>query len=216
MKAILRILLATTVLGLAATGAAAQGRIIRPTKHKPAPQQIEQTAPQTIAPTTQPNVRQNETSGELFAKGIKFYNNGDFYSAEPYLRKAAKRGHAEAQNLLGELYYHGNGSCTENHYEAARWYRRAAEQGNASGQYNLGYMYYTGKGVSQNYNETVKWYRKAAEQGNARAQNSLGWMYENGVGVSKDISESVKWYKKAAKQGNTSAQRELIRLGYYN
>ena len=92
---------------------------------------------------------------------------------------------AEAQNILGVMYYNGDG-ITQDYKEAVKWFRKSAEQGNAQAQYNLGIMYYHGKGVTQNYKESAKYYRKSAEQGNAKAQYWLGLMYANGDGVAQN------------------------------
>jgi len=46
--------------------------------------------------------------------------------------KLAERGDAEAQDILGNMYYNGQG-VPQDYKEAARWYRKAAEQGDAEG-----------------------------------------------------------------------------------
>jgi TPR repeat protein len=122
--------------------------------------------------------------------------------------KHAKQGNAEAQNLLGEMYFLGKG-VKQDYQEAAKWYRKAAEQGRANAQYNLGFMYENGQGVIQDYQEAAKWYRKAAEQGDANAQNLLGAVYSYVEGVEQDYQEASKWYRKAAEQGDANAQYNL-------
>ena len=129
-------------------------------------------------------------------------------------RAAASKGHAGAQNNLGNCYNTGTG-VPQDYAEAVKWYRKAAAQGNADAQRRLGVMYYKGTGVPQDYAEALKWYRKAAEQGNASAQYFLGIIYDTGNGVDEDKVEAVKWYRKAAEQGNASAQNDLG-ISYYN
>ena len=75
--------------------------------------------------------------------------------------KHAKQGNAEAQNLLGEMYFLGKG-VKQDYQEAAKWYRKAAEQGRANAQYNLGFMYENGQGVIQDYQEAALRYHLAA------------------------------------------------------
>ena len=55
-------------------------------------------------------------------------------------RRAAERGHAEAQFVLAVTYDQGDG-VPEDDAEAVRWYRKAAEQGHALAQFGLGTMY---------------------------------------------------------------------------
>lgn len=119
----------------------------------------------------------------------------------------AQDGMERAQDLLGDLYYYGNG-VEQDHSEAVKWFRRSAEQGYARAQNDLGWMYE----LKQDYSEAVKWYRKAAEQGYAYAQKNLGDMYEHGYGVTKDRSEARKWYQRAAEQGNEVAKQNLKNL----
>ena len=55
-------------------------------------------------------------------------------------RKAADMEHASAQNMLGNLYFAGQG-VKKDLGEAEAWWRKAAEQEYAPAQYNLGGMY---------------------------------------------------------------------------
>ena len=86
--------------------------------------------------------------------------------------KAAETGNAEAQFLLGVIYYEGE-NTTRDFEEAIRWYQAAAEQGHASAQHNLGCMYANGTGVVKDDGEAVKWFRKAARQGLKNSIDSL-------------------------------------------
>ncbi len=146
------------------------------------------------------------------------------------LRKAAEQGLAEAQYLIGQVFWFRLldwYEVSEAYAEAFKWYRKAAEQGLAHAQYALGYAYGVNdiflasiyeivheqeiehRAFLQDDAETVKWYRKAAEQGLAKAQYELGDMYEHGRGVPQDNAEAVKWYRKAAEQGLAKSQHEL-------
>lgn len=132
-----------------------------------------------------------------------------------YIRHRAGQGDVEAQNLLGGMYYFGQG-VPQDYREASKWTRMAAEQGHATAQERLGRMYREGQGVPENYYEAGKWlrmavegHRKAAEQGQAEAQYSLGRMYHDGEGVPQNDLEAAKWYRLAAEQGDPSAQYML-------
>lgn len=87
-------------------------------------------------------------------------------------KRAAERGDAAAQSMLGNMYYQGQG-VAQNYAEAAKWFRKAAEQGDAHGQYILGLMYVAEQGVAQDFAEGEKWLRKAADQGHKEAQEGL-------------------------------------------
>ena len=147
--------------------------------------------------------------------GEQYLNKGDAERAVSCFKKSAEFGNAEAQRLLGDCYFWGEG-IREDTREAVKWYRLAAEQGNAEAQRNLGDCYSWGEGIREDKQEAVKWYRRAAGQGNEEAQKELvycckylGDCYFFGEGIREDKQEAVKWYRLAAGQGDASAQRML-------
>ena len=147
--------------------------------------------------------------------GEQYLNKGDAERAVSCFKKSAEFGNAEAQRLLGDCYFWGEG-IREDTREAVKWYRLAAEQGNAEAQRNLGDCYSWGEGIREDKQEAVKWYRLAAGQGNEEAQKELvycckylGYCYFWGEGIREDKQEAVKWYRLAAGQGNAEAQWSL-------
>ena len=154
-------------------------------------------------------------SAFLTQEGFAEMSENEFANMIKNIVKHAEQGNANAQNLVGEMYFLGKG-VKQDYQEAAKWYRKAAEQGDANAQYNLGFMYKNGQGVKQDYQDAAKWYGKAAEQGDANAQNLVGEMYSYGEGEKQDYQEAAKWYRKAAKwyrkaaeQGDANAQYNL-------
>ena len=123
--------------------------------------------------------------------------------------KAAEKGNAHAQFVLGNTFYYGENSafCTGKDYAmAVLWFRQSAEQGYPFAQNNLGYMYYHGWGVKTDDTEAACWFKKAAEQGNADAQYNLSVCCENGCGVEKNQSAADELLAKAAAQDNVFAK----------
>lgn len=147
----------------------------------------------------------------LYLKGVEYFNANDYINAVKYYCKAAKCGHASAQNDLGWLYQNGYG-VEQDDMEAVKWYLKAAEQGEINAQCNLGYMYLEGKGAPKNYNEAMNWFQKSGVQGNMYAAWNLGRMYENGLGVKRDVGVAKRWYEKAAARGHKAAEKHLKTL----
>ena len=58
-----------------------------------------------------------------------------------WYRMAAERGHAPAQNELGDAYYRGLWGIEKDYKEALIWYRKSTEQGNYWAQMNMGEAY---------------------------------------------------------------------------
>ncbi len=78
--------------------------------------------------------------GLLFENG-KVYDTGleikkDMEKAFEHYIHAAKRGHAKAQNKVGDMYYYGQG-VKQDYNEALKWYRKAAAQGSVDGYNNF-------------------------------------------------------------------------------
>jgi TPR repeat protein len=154
-------------------------------------------------------VRQFPNSSRLiYQLGRAYYGAKNYDAALTQFRKAADRGYAAGQALLGAMY--GNGQGVQQDYgQAVAWSRKAADQGMALAQTNLGIMYEKGQGVPQDYTQALAWYRKAADQGYATAQFGLGTMYQSGEGLPLDYAQAVAWYRKAADQGYAAAQSNL-------
>ena len=132
------------------------------------------------------------------------------------VRNAAERGDVDAQFILGECYYKGEG-VKQDYEQAAYWYRKSALQSANSAQRNFAspngdnvdakknnkqFEYKNGVGVKQEYMKTAK-------QSDADDQFSLGLSYYNGQGVKQDDKQAVYWFQKAAEQGHADAQYYL-------
>ena len=143
-----------------------------------------------------------------FEDGLAAYNRRDYKTAFAMFTKAANKGEAGAQTLLGFMYAEGQ-SVPQDYNHAVSWYRKAADQGDAVAQHNLGWAYANGRGVAQDYNQALSWFRKAADQGFAGAQFNLGFMYEYGQGVTQDYVEAHKWYNLAAPYSTNKEVRDM-------
>jgi TPR repeat protein len=108
-------------------------------------------------------------------------------------QKAAEKGNAEAQYMLGQIYEDGgmgmavpdsDGSYTDGRVVnfhpvpndfglAAKWYRMAAKQGNALAQNHLGSIYADGRGVPQDYAEAYFWLSLASANGSHSSTNGV-------------------------------------------
>lgn len=108
----------------------------------------------------------------VYAKAEEFLLKSDYSQAMPYLKEAAERGHAEAQNRLGFCYRHGK-SVNKDLIKAFEWYIKSAESGDYGGQYFVGRAYEKGEGVGRDLNAAISWYRKSADQGFSSAIKRL-------------------------------------------
>jgi TPR repeat protein len=149
-----------------------------------------------------------------YDEGLAFFRAGNYASALQELSPAARSGNADAQQLLGHMYYMGLG-VAQDFAQALSWHRKAAGQGKSESQYVIGTMYYSGKGLPQDFREAQQWLQKAGNAGHADAQYMLGAMYFTGKGIPQDYQRSVSWFRRAAEQGHAEAQRLLGLMHMY-
>lgn len=88
----------------------------------------------------------------------------DYEESVKWYLKAAGKGYAPAEAVMGHRYRTGHG-VTADYAESVRWFRKAAEHGSTDAEYCLGEMYRDGSGVGKDDALAVSWFRKAAEKG---------------------------------------------------
>jgi TPR repeat protein len=93
--------------------------------------------------------------------GFVAYVRGDHKTALAIFTKAANKGDAEAQYMVGLLNAIGQG-VPQDYKQAVVLYRKAADQGLVRARNNLGLLYLKGNGVTQDYVEAHKWLNIAA------------------------------------------------------
>ncbi|MBY6162538.1 sel1 repeat family protein [Mameliella alba] len=122
------------------------------------------------------------------------------------LTRAATRGDAPAQYLLGLQYQNGDG--VERDTESAfNWLLAAAEQRHAEAQFALAALYFGTPDGDQT--EGMRWLRAAAKQGVTEAQVQLATLLDVPDTAVTNRSEALDWYRRAAEAGHVMAQRTL-------
>jgi TPR repeat protein len=143
-----------------------------------------------------------------FTEGATAYNARNYALALKEVTPLAKAGNADAQHLLGLMYYMGRG-VQRDYKQAFAWHEKAARQGKADAQYVIGAMYYTGNAVPQDHKQAVHWFRKSAEQGHPEAQYALGLMYRYHVdGMPQDVVLAYMLWNLAAANGHANAANQ--------
>jgi TPR repeat protein len=124
------------------------------------------------------------------------------------IQKAAHRGEADFQVLIGEIYEFGTG-VPANPLIAAQWYQLAAKRENPQAQFYLGIFYLTGHALKQSPSEAVKWLFKAGEHGHERAQGLLAILYLKDRDLRPEFARRIVTYRQLAEKGDVSAQYTL-------
>lgn len=154
------------------------------------------------------------------------------------LESSAKKGDAEVQNKLGELYHFGP-EDVRNFTKAKEWYLRAVEAGSGEAANHLGRLYTNGEGVEKNLNKATYWYQKGMSLGSdiaernyySSSQNSFYFVLDRamlgdpealfvaasfyhfgGVGIRADLKKAHKLYEKSSLLGFQEASKRLAQM----
>ncbi|HYL37674.1 MAG TPA: tetratricopeptide repeat protein [Bryobacteraceae bacterium] len=124
------------------------------------------------------------------------YEEKDYTAALKELTPLAEQGNADAQFLLGKMYWTGQGVLKDND-QAVKWLTASATRGNAEAQFFMGSYYLL---PHRDIGEGLKWLRFSAEQGNQDAQLLLGKAYMDGArDFPRDPVQGEMWLRLAAK-----------------
>jgi TPR repeat protein len=124
------------------------------------------------------------------------YQQKDYATAFKELTPLAGKGNADAQFILGKMYWKGEGVLKDPE-QAMKLFKASAMQGNADAQFFLGSIYLL---PHKDVAEGVKWVRLSAEQGNQDAQWLLGKAYLQGdQELPRDAVQAEMWLVLAAR-----------------
>ncbi len=124
------------------------------------------------------------------------YQDKDYAKAFKEVMPLADQGNADAQFILGKMYWEGQGVLKDSD-QAIKWFKLSAAQGNADAQFYLGSFYLL---PHRDIAEGAKWLRISAEQGNQDAQWLLGKAYLQGdKELPRDPVLAEMWLRLAAK-----------------
>ncbi|KAJ3035833.1 hypothetical protein HDV00_003368 [Rhizophlyctis rosea] len=158
-------------------------------------EEVQPPPSEEVQPSTseEPDEEDAET---LYQTALSHDKAMDFAKGFEHFHKAAELGCADAQNQLGNCYYHGKGVERDERL-AAIWYRMAADQGCVRGIRSLGDCYRFGVGVEKDTHRGVKLIQQAADRGDGVAMCSLAFGYRNGSGLIKDPEKGGALFQQA-------------------
>ena len=133
-------------------------------------------------------------------------NEKRFEDAVRLLQPLSDGGLAEAQRMLGELYYAGSG-VPQNKSMAFRLTASAAGKDDRIAQFSMGYLFEKGQGVAASQAQAMEYYRKSALQRYVPAMLKLADLLR----VS-DWGGAKSWYSKAAEYGSEEGREKFSRM----
>ena len=137
--------------------------------------------------------------------------------------KAADKGNAAANRLLGQIFEEGLGSQKKDLKKALEFYTKGANGRDAEALFRmgvaseLGWMDADSKEVlvQPNPKNALDLYRLAAQSGDLRALYNVGVYYEAGNVVDRDVEKAFALFKRAAESGVPQAMQK-VGLAYQN
>ena len=128
--------------------------------------------------------------------------------AVEYYEKAAKKGFAQAMNMLGVCYSNGMG-VGKDILKACWCFELAADKGFTAAKVNLALLYLLGDGIKADYEKAAELLQQVSDSQYSFAQTILGICYLNGNGVANDERKGIEWLRKGAEKGDGSAYCNL-------
>lgn len=138
---------------------------------------------------------------DQFNLAMDYKEKADNEKAIEWFQKAADLGNIEAQMIIAEMYYRGQG-VPQSYEKSVEWFQKAADLGNGEAYLALSKSYSTGEGVPQNDKKAFKLLLKAAKLGSLGAQLRAGASYGLGENVEKDLDKAKKWLSQACDNGS--------------
>lgn len=146
-----------------------------------------------------------------------FYDDQTWASAEAqkWLRAAADKGHAPAQDRLGVAFALGKG-VKQDYKEAQKWFLAAEKSGLGLARFHLGLLEWQGSLGPRSLEKAYAWCEKGAEslwalanKGDPEALVAFSWMLLEGIGRPQDLQKSLDLCREAAEADSAAAQNLL-------
>ena len=121
---------------------------------------------------------------------------------------AANQGHAEAINVVGEMYRNGEG-VDQDCSKAFNHFQKASNAGCLLALVNWGTSFELGIGCQKNSGEAFDRYLQAAKQKFPSGVYHVARCYKEGIGVESDPQKAFQWYLRAARKDFPEAFLEV-------
>jgi len=163
--------------------------------------------PATVAETG-PEKQQGSqmTAVEAVLLGLDEEKKKNHSKAFDYYYFAATKGHAWAENKVGEAYVSGIGTWKDNN-SAIKWFKKASAQGNVEAKKNLIKLYFSEEQLWKNDADIASWIKNNAQHINkAEAKFYIGKAFLEGKGVERDSRRAFELIKDSAESGYIQSQ----------
>lgn len=153
-------------------------------------------------------------------EGINAFEKKQYLTAFKNLKSLAENGNAEAQFIIGQMYFMSQPDFERDMGKAIHWFTQASNLGKYEAMDMLGVLLRYGVFDAPKDPEWAAYWQKKAfikkklqsENGDIQALADAGRDLFDGTGVAKNETEGFAWIEEAARQNNITA---LLWLGKY-
>lgn len=131
--------------------------------------------------------------------------------AQKWLRSAADKQHARAQDRLGWTYAVGKG-VKQDYKQAQEWFQKAEKGGSSLARFHLGLLEWQGALAPRNLEKAYTWCDKADEglwdlayKLDPEAMMAISWMLMEGMGRAQDLKKAADVLQEATDLGSAPA-----------
>ena len=160
--------------------------------------------------STAANVAPNDDISPDVLAAARAWRAGD-KNAKTTLEGLARRGRADAQEVLGEILETELGNQPSQSVVACAYFQQASST-RSDALHNLAFCAEKGVGGQPDLVRSAKLYGQAADEGYPKSMCALGNLYIQGRGVDKDVTRGASLCRKGAEAGDRDAQTDLGNL----
>lgn len=133
-----------------------------------------------------------------------YKKDGDYMNAVKYYEFAANEGNAQAQYLIGDIYFHGRYNSRIDQPQAVYYFNLSAEQNYQFALVMLGKLYFDGNKtarIKKNYKTAKNYFDRANNlYSDKEAQYYLGLIYFKAYKVKKDTEKAKNLFLESCDQ----------------
>ncbi len=113
--------------------------------------------------------------GQAYMTGNKLLKK-DVKQGVYWLTQSADKGHAEAQEYLGEVYHFAEG-VPHDYRKAFHWFDKAAKNGRKASQDYIAQYYFGGLGgINKDIDKALYWFQVAIDNGSTVSEANMAWV----------------------------------------
>lgn len=144
---------------------------------------------------------------EMYREGLG--TKPDMKKAIQLYELAHEKGHWQAADRLGDIYYFKKHAQPADYKKALDWFSFQYKKGYLGNNYKMANIYANGLGVERDLNKAFKLLDTSVNLGQIETILMMAEFYDKGIGVSTNSRKASFYYSLAAKRGDATAIEKI-------